>query len=204
MVLKTLAGPAYGQLTEKKSRFIACVAPVQSPAEAATLLEEARSRYFDARHHVWAYLAGNEVRCSDDGEPQGTAGQPVLSVLQGAGLANVAAVVTRYFGGTLLGPGGLVRAYAGAARLALESAAVLSLRRCTFFSVCCGYREFPQIAALAERLGGGAEPPVFGEAVTLRVFVPEENAAQLPAGVADITRGGTLPVQIGEKFVPVG
>lgn len=120
-VLLTKGGEA--ELVEKKSRFIATVRPVESEEEAAAFIEEMKKKYYDARHNCSAYVLGSKAqltRSSDDGEPSGTAGRPMLEVLLGSGIRNVAAVVTRYFGGTLLGTGGLVRAYSGVLKEALE------------------------------------------------------------------------------------
>ena len=114
---------AEAQLVEKKSRFIATVRPVESEEEAAAFIEEMKKKYYDARHNCSAFVIGNRAqitRSSDDGEPSGTAGRPMLEVLLGSGIRNAAAVVTRYFGGTLLGTGGLVRAYSGVLKEALE------------------------------------------------------------------------------------
>ena len=112
-----------GEIVEKKSRFIAEVYPVTSEEEAMEILEQTRKQYWDARHHCWAYIIGRNPaaeRMSDDGEPAGTAGHPMLDVLLGEGIHNTAVVVTRYFGGTLLGTGGLIRAYTNAAKEALS------------------------------------------------------------------------------------
>ena len=114
---------AEAQLVEKKSRFIATVRPVESEEEAAAFIEEMKKKYYDARHNCSAFVIGSNAqltRSSDDGEPSGTAGRPMLEVLLGSGIRNAAAVVTRYFGGTLLGTGGLVRAYSGVLKQALE------------------------------------------------------------------------------------
>ncbi len=114
---------AEAELVEKKSRFIATVRPVESEEEAAAFIEEMKKKYYDARHNCSAFVIGNRAqitRSSDDGEPSGTAGRPMLEVLLGSGIRNAAAVVTRYFGGTLLGTGGLVRAYSGVLKEALE------------------------------------------------------------------------------------
>ena len=130
----TVSQPAAAELIEKKSRFIANIAPVSTEEEAQAFLESIRKQYKDAGHNVYAYkvgLANEIVRCSDDGEPSGTAGKPVLEVIQGNGIKNVIAVVTRYFGGTLLGSGGLARAYSGAAKEGISVAGVVEkvLRR---------------------------------------------------------------------------
>lgn len=128
----TILRQGEAELVEKKSRFIGTCRPVKSEAEAKAFLEEMKKKYWDATHNVWAYQLGerNEIqRYSDDGEPQGTAGLPVLDVLRGESLRNVAVVVTRYFGGTLLGTGGLVRAYGRSARESLLAAGILKMTR---------------------------------------------------------------------------
>ena len=117
----------YGEYEEKKSRFIASVAPVSTQEEAVAFIDSIKKKYYDARHNCSAFIIGRNrelTRCSDDGEPGGTAGKPILEVLLGAGVTNVVAVVTRYFGGTLLGTGGLVRAYTQAAQAGLKDAGI--------------------------------------------------------------------------------
>ena len=122
-----------GEITEKKSRFIADLKPVSSEEEALAFIEEIRKKYWDARHHCYVYRIGERsqtVRFSDDGEPAQTAGKPMLDVLAGRDIHDVCAVVTRYFGGTLLGTGGLVRAYSQAVQAGLENCLVVEKRRC--------------------------------------------------------------------------
>lgn len=117
-----------GELVEKKSRFLADLRPVSSEEEALAFIEEIRKKYWDARHHCFAYIIGDRgqnARCSDDGEPSQTAGKPMMDVLAGEELHDVCAVVTRYFGGTLLGTGGLVRAYSGALKEGLKNCVIL-------------------------------------------------------------------------------
>ena len=117
-----------GLLEEKKSKFCSLIEPVTSPEQAMELIAARKKQYWDARHNCFAYVIGDRgeiSRCSDDGEPSGTAGRPMLDVLTGEGITNVLAIVTRYFGGVLLGTGGLVRAYSGAVRSALENSIVL-------------------------------------------------------------------------------
>ena len=124
-------GPAETELVEKRSRFLGQVFPVESEKEARARIEAVRKRHYDARHNCWCYRlrAGGAERCSDDGEPQGTAGQPMLGVFQREGVENVCCVVTRYFGGVLLGAGGLVRAYTQSAKDALDAAGISVVRR---------------------------------------------------------------------------
>ena len=126
---KTVYEGGEGELVEKKSRFIATVRPVKTEEEANQFVEEMRKKYWDAKHNCWAFILGERQefkRCSDDGEPSQTAGKPMMDVLTGAGLTDVAVVVTRYFGGTLLGTGGLVRAYSGAVQEGLKNSIVIT------------------------------------------------------------------------------
>ena len=129
MEYRTVYQGGKGEIVEKKSRFIAEVFLVHSEEEAMQYLEQVRKKYWDARHHCWAYVIGEErvtERCSDDGEPSGTAGKPILEVIRGAGLHNIFVVVTRYFGGTLLGTGGLVRAYTESAREGISHSQIIT------------------------------------------------------------------------------
>ena len=137
-----------GLLEEKRSRFLAAVRPVADPDEAMAFVAARRKEMWDARHHCFAYVIGDHgeiTRCSDDGEPSGTAGRPILDVLTGEGLTNVLAVVTRYFGGVLLGTGGLVRAYSGAVREALSDCIILDRTPGIQMSVCTDYSGYGRI-----------------------------------------------------------
>ena len=155
------------EFTEKRSRFLTNLWRVESEAEARAKIEEVRRRHYDARHHCWCYLLreGGVVRYSDDGEPQGTAGQPMLNVFQRQEVTNVCCVVTRYFGGVLLGAGGLARAYGRGAKDGLEAAGTAWVSRWTLWDVPCPYpllerREAPWPASARghpESPGGGAK-----------------------------------------------
>ena len=182
-----------GEIVEKKSRFIATVRLVESEEEALSCLEALRKKYWDARHNCFVYIIGENqetVRCSDDGEPSGTAGRPMLDVVQGAGLRNVLVVVTRYFGGILLGTGGLVRAYTAAASGALQQAELVSMRLVVDCSVRVSYAQFEQaqriIAAAETRL----DEPVFDDAVTLCWRMPAGQEGALCTALNELTRGG--------------
>ena len=134
-----------GEIVEKKSRFIATVRPVASEEEALAFIEEMKKKYWDARHNSSAFVIGRNqelMRFSDYGEPQGTAGQPMLNVFQREGVTNVCCVVTRYFGGILLGAGGLVRAYTQSAKDALDAAGISVVRRWVEVAVPCPYSFF--------------------------------------------------------------
>ena len=149
----TVAGEGIGTLTEKKSRFIATVCPVTSSEQAMQEIEKLRSKYWDARHNVYAYtlLEGQIKRYSDDGEPSGTAGIPILNVLEKMELQNVLIVVTRYFGGILLGTGGLIRAYGQAAKNGIENAGIVQRCLCNIIAVSCSYTQLGKIEKFAQQ-----------------------------------------------------
>lgn len=137
-----------GEIVEKKSRFIATVCPINSEEDAVLFIEKIKKKYWDARHNCHAFILGerNEIsRCSDDGEPSGTAGKPMLDMLLGAGLHNVCVVVTRYFGGTLLGTGGLVRAYSQAVQAGLENSLIVEKKLCCRMKIYTDYNGIGKI-----------------------------------------------------------
>lgn len=152
MQYKTLIKRETGEITEKKSRFICTLEPVSTADEAMAFIEEMRSKYWDATHNVYAYvlLDGNIKRYSDDGEPSGTSGIPSLSVLEGEALYNVVAVITRYFGGTLLGTGGLVRAYSSAVKEAIKNSLVVTKCLCDVIKINCSYNLWGKVQNLLE------------------------------------------------------
>ncbi len=190
----TVAGRAQAELEEKSSRFIATLAHVEDEAEAAALVAEVRKANPLARHNVYAWVlrSGGERR-SDDGEPQGTSGPPVLDVLRGAGLQDVCCVVTRYFGGTLLGTGGLVRAYAGAARLALEAAQLVSVSRCVDVSIRVGYPLYERVCRLAADCGAKTLDTRFTSEVELDLRMLDGTQQPLLDALRELTRGAVAP-----------
>lgn len=190
-----------GEIEEKKSRFIATVAPVESEEEAAAFIESIKKKYYDARHNCPAFIIGKNkelTRCSDDGEPSGTAGKPILEVLLGAGLTNVAVVVTRYFGGTLLGTGGLVRAYTQAAQEGLAACKTAVMRYGAKISIATDYTDLGKI----QHLLGNKEIPIlsseYTDRVTLTVQVPEEEAEGLMRELTESTCARAV-MEITEK-----
>lgn len=181
-----------GEIEEKKSRFIATLRPVETEEEAAAFIEEMRKKYWDARHNCFAYVLGERgavMRYGDDGEPGGTAGRPMLEVLLGAGIRNAAVVVTRYFGGTLLGTGGLVRAYTQAVQE--------GLRHCTMgrriagvrFLVTTDYHTIGKILHLLGQKGISPEESSYEENVRLNLVVPEAVSEQLCAELTEAAAG---------------
>ena len=179
-----------GEYVEKKSRFLAEVVHVETEEEAEAFLRARRKKYYDARHHCSAYLVGENpeiVRSSDDGEPSGSAGRPILSVLEGANLHNTIAVVTRYFGGTLLGVGGLVRSYQAAVKDALEHAEIMELREGCEITVRCDYSDDGKLKYEFASRGITVADTVYGEAVTTTVLLPAEQSDPVQKMIRELT-----------------
>ena len=201
MEFQTVLEASSACLTEKRSKFIATLSPAGSEAEARQVIDRVRSQYPDARHHVFAYrLFGGAERCSDDGEPQGTGGAPVLDVMKKRGLFNVVTVVTRYFGGVLLGAPGLTRAYSRAAVLAADAARIAVMRRCRVYDIRVDYAFLAGLERMVRELGGRIRNAGYGADVRLEAVVPEEDASRFESGVIGCTAGKTSPVQKSETF----
>lgn len=197
--------PSEAEFVEKRSRFIGHVQPVETEEDARAFVEQMKKRYHDARHNCWCYLLreGGIVRYSDDGEPQGTAGQPMLGVFEKEGVTNLACVVTRYFGGVLLGAGGLVRAYTRSAKDALDAAGVSVVRRWVRVLVPCSYSLFERVRLETEQFGGVIEETEYAADILLTVLVPEEKAADYSAHLLDLSAGAIETLADGEVFQPV-
>lgn len=180
------------EIVEKKSRFIAQVFPVETEEEVLQILEETRKKYWDARHNCYAFVlgAGGEItRCSDDGEPSGTAGRPILEVLTGRGLRNVLVIVTRYFGGTLLGTGGLVRAYSLAAQAGLAASRVITKQAGCLLTVDTDYNGIGKLQYLAAQSGLAVLDTVYTESVQMKVLVPTELCGSVQKEITEATSG---------------
>ena len=195
--------PSQTEFVEKRSTFIGHVWPVETEEEARTRVEEMRKRYHDARHNCWCYvLKDGPVRYSDDGEPQGTAGQPMLNVFQREGVVNVCCVVTRYFGGILLGAGGLVRAYTQSAKDALDAAGISVVRRWVELQVVCPYSFFERVKLEVQGLSGVLDDVEYGADVTVHALLPEGNADAFFHRMTELGAGGILTQPVGERFQP--
>ena len=191
------------EFVEKRSRFIGHVWRVDSEEEARARIEEMKKRYYDARHNCWCYLIKDgPVRYSDDGEPQGTAGQPMLNVFQREGVVNVVCVVTRYFGGILLGGGGLIRAYSHTASIALAAAGKIQMRECLLLSASCDYSLYGKVAALVPECGGVVDDTQFLERVSLSFHLAPEQLPALERKLADATSGRCSVQEAGRRFFP--
>lgn len=200
--LTTLGRDADATYEEKKSVFLAHACPVGSEEEAQAYIKRKKSEYSDARHNVWAYrMAGDvTVRCSDDGEPQGSAGVPTLDVLRKSGVSNAVLVVTRYFGGILLGAGGLVRAYSAAARLAVEAAGIVTYRRYTELSLTCSYANYQRYLPELAKAGALTDGTDFAERVTVRFALPAAVADAFCLRIREMSAGAEEPAVTGFRF----
>ena len=192
----TLAAPSHSELVIKKSRFLGCVEPVAGREQAVARVSELRAEHPDARHVCWALMAGGHSAANDDGEPSGTAGAPMLDALVSAGLSDVVAVVTRYFGGVLLGAGGLTRAYRGSvAEAVLQARRVRrGLRRDVV--VVCSYEVAGSIDAEARRRGYAVGEAEYSDRVAQHFAVAEREVAAL-ASLAAEASAGTAEVRAG-------
>ena len=194
---------AESEFEEKRSRFISHVFPAETEAEARARIDEMKKKYYDARHNCWCFvLHGGAVRYGDDGEPQGTAGQPMLNVFQREGVENVVCVVTRYFGGVLLGAGGLTRAYAKSAKDALDAAGKARMQLWSAVSVDCPYPMLERLKLLAAAHGGTIEGTDFGAAVSVRLLLPRENIGGFDAALTELSAGTLTARSEGERFLP--
>ena len=198
---------AEAELVEKRSRFIGQVRPVETEEEARAFVEQVKKKHYDARHNCWCYRlrdVGVE-RYSDDGEPQGTAGQPMLNVFQREEVTNVVCVVTRYFGGVLLGAVGLVRAYTQSAKDALDAAGVSVVRRWVEAAVPCPYSFFDRVKLEVEAHGGVLGETEYAADVTVHALLPEGQVEAFSARMTELTAGGAAVQILGEAFkaVPV-
>lgn len=191
-----------GEIVEKKSRFIASVQAAATEEEAGAFIEAQRKRYWDARHHCYAYILGEQgqtLRFSDDGEPSGTAGRPILEVLTGSGIRNLVLVVTRYFGGTLLGTGGLVRAYTQAAQAGLAACRTATMRYGYELTVETDYNGIGKLQYLLGQRGIPIEESVYAEQVTIVCRVPWDGKEGLQKEITEAT-AGTARVQVSDPF----
>lgn len=181
-----------GEIIEKKSRFIAVIEPAASEDEALMVLERLRKKYWDASQHCYAYIIGQKnslMRCSDDGEPAQTAGRPILDVLTGASLHNVIAVVIRYFGGTLLGTGGLVRAYSRAAQEGLAQSVIIEKKPGCQLTISCDYTDVGKIQYLLAQNEIPTLDSVYTDTVTLHVLFPLDRFPSLKADIMEAAGG---------------
>ena len=189
------------EFVEKKSRFIGRIWPVETEAAALEKIQEMKKQHYDATHNCWAYIIRDGgVRFSDDGEPGGTAGMPMLQVLQREGLFNVVCVVTRYFGGILLGAGGLVRAYTKGAKIAVDAAGKSLKRVWTALYVPCPYSFYERVKLEVEAFGGIIRDTQFGAEVELEILTPQPKAQAFLNSILDMTSGTVEGMEIGQEY----
>ena len=193
----------YGEdeFVEKKSRFIGRVWPVETEEEALTKIAEMKKQHYDATHNCWAYvLKSGAMRFSDDGEPGGTAGNPMMQVLQKENLFNVVCIVTRYFGGTLLGAGGLVRAYTKGAKIAVDAAGKSMKRVWSVLYIPCPYTFYERVKLETEAFGGVIRDTQFGAEVELEILVAQPQAQAFLERILDMTSGTVEGMETSQEY----
>ena len=193
----------YGEdeFIEKKSRFIGRVWPVDTEEEALAKIQEMKKQHYDATHNCWAYvIKDGPMRFSDDGEPGGTAGNPMMQVLQRENLFNVVCVVTRYFGGILLGAGGLVRAYTKGAKIAIDAAGKSMKRVWTVLYVPCPYTYYERVKLEVEAFGGIIRNTEFGAEVELEILLAESQAQPFLERLTDMTAATVEGMETGKEY----
>lgn len=194
-------GVGQAEYIEKKSRFLGGVYPVTSEQEAKEILERVRKQHYDARHNCWCYiLKSGQKRYSDDGEPQGTAGQPMLNVFEREGVVDVLCVVTRYFGGILLGAGGLCRAYTKAAKDALDAAGISKMQPWLRQQITVSYALFERAKLLIAAQDGAVEDAQYGADILITYRIPEGADERLRTALREASSGSVIPSLLEEIF----
>ena len=199
----TLVEGGVGEIVEKKSRFIGQIAPVQTEEEAYEFIEKIKKKHYDARHNCFAFSIGEgmpTLRFSDDGEPQGTAGKPILEVINGSGIHNICIVVTRYFGGTLLGTGGLVRAYTDASKEALKACTTKLMQRLIPCEIKTNYNDMGKIQYILNTEDVNIRDTVFTDEVMFQIEIPVDIAPKVIKEITDATGARALIEQFDEIF----
>ena len=199
---KTVQNEAHCEFTEKRSRFIGYCKPVTTEQEAVDFINSKRSEHWNATHNVYAYSLreGNIKRYSDDGEPSGTAGMPVLDVITKNEIYDVCIVVTRYFGGVLLGTGGLVRAYSQGAKVALEAGNVVMMQNCLMCDARCSYNQYGKVSSLIMEIGATIDDTVYEADVLIKFHIKPEHLDKLNKQLADATSGEIQAISDSEKY----
>ncbi|MFR4595950.1 MAG: IMPACT family protein [Oscillospiraceae bacterium] len=194
-------GVGQAEYIEKKSRFLGGVYPVTSEQEAKEILERVRKQHYDARHNCWCYiLKSGQKRYSDDGEPQGTAGQPMLNVFEREGVVDVLCIVTRYFGGILLGAGGLCRAYTKAAKDALDAAGISKMQPWLRQQITVSYALFERAKLLIAAQEGTVEDAQYGADILITYRIPEGADERLRTALREASSGSVVPSLLEEIF----
>ncbi len=206
MGYKTVKRNSEFTITEKKSEFIGVCAPVKTEAEAIACVNAVKKKHSAARHNVYAYILreNNTTRFSDDGEPHGTAGMPVLDAMRKVGITDAVVVVTRYFGGILLGTGGLVRCYTAAAAGAVKEAEVAEMGDFSLVSLRCDYSDYQKIVPLVSANKGKIEESDFGSEVMLTVMIAETDEKRFADELTEATNGRVIAKKVGQKCDFIG
>ena len=202
----TVGNVGKGEYSEKKSRFLGEIHPVRDEQEAAAIVAQIRKKYYDARHHCYAWILGDDgsgQKASDDGEPSGTAGIPMLKVLSGAGIRNAMVVVTRYFGGTLLGTGGLVRAYTNAAQAALADAEIVRMCRCREIGIDTEYSLLDRVLYFLRQEKIAPYDQTYTDRVSLKIRVETARADEIVDKLVALSGGTVSIIELGEGFFPL-
>ena len=202
MEYKTVKEFAVDEYVVKRSRFLGYAMPVTTQKEAEDFIASIKSKHWDAAHNVYAYIlrGSNSKRYSDDGEPQGTAGMPALEVLRNIGVTDTAVVITRYFGGILLGGGGLVRAYSHSAKIAVEKAKIITMAQCLDLQISCDYNFYGKLNAFLSSEDVKILSSDFGAEVTVTFRIKQENFDPLCKKLTDLSNGKSKPEIICENF----
>lgn len=202
---KTVLENASDEFVEKRSRFIGYCKPVKTEQEAIDFINEKRSEHWNATHNVYAYSLreGNIKRYSDDGEPSGTAGMPVLDVIVKNEIFDVVIVVTRYFGGVLLGTGGLVRAYSHGSKIAVEAAKPVIMQNCLVCEARCAYNQYGKVSSLIIGVGAAVDDTVYESDVLVKFHIKPDLLGTLNKKLADATSGGVTVEQKDEQYFAV-
>lgn len=202
---KTVLENASDEFVEKRSRFIGYCKPVKTEQEAIDFINEKRSEHWNATHNVYAYSLreGNIKRYSDDGEPSGTAGMPVLDVIVKNEIFDVVVVVTRYFGGVLLGTGGLVRAYSHGSKIAVEAAKPVIMQNCLVCEARCAYNQYGKVSSLIIGVGAAVDDTVYESDVLLKFHIKPDLLGTLNKKLADATSGEVTVEQKDEQYFAV-
>lgn len=205
MEYKTVLYEAHDEFIERRSKFIGYVKPVATEEEAIEFINAIKAKHWDATHNVYAYCLrnGQQKRYSDDGEPQGTAGVPTLDVILKSGITDVVVVVTRYFGGILLGAGGLVRAYSHGARIAIDAGNVVTMRKCSQAELVCSYNQYGRINSLIPSMGGVIDDTQFTDNVTIKLHISQRDLGALNKQLAELTCGEIQALEFGAEYYPV-
>lgn len=198
------AGSGEAEFVEKRSSFLGHVRFVETEDAAREFITEMKKKHYDARHNCWCYIIREgAVRYSDDGEPQGTAGLPMLEVFKREGVENVVCVVTRYFGGVLLGTGGLLRAYTKSAKDALDAAGIAAVRRWVKLEAACPYSLLERMKTECLALDGVVSDVEYGADVRMTFLLPEAKSGEFQARVTELSAGQSSAQTVGEELMPV-